>query len=133
MMRVKIKNRPDEITVSWKNRITGKKFLLVQDPDGDVRLYKDNTDFDTNYITGSEIEKYIEALEIIAAKKPIKITKFKLWLLREFCIIENSYAKHLGLHWVKDLYGDQINHYGYRSLWADWKGREYRVKFLEGQ
>jgi hypothetical protein len=54
----------------------------------------------------------------------------KLWYIRNFKVLTNAQAKQLGLTHMRNVYGDEINHINCRSLWADSKGRYYRVEEL---
>ena len=57
--------------------------------------------------------------------------RFNLWFIRIFKVISNERAKELGLkHW-RNVYGDEINRINCRSIWFDYKGKAYRVKYLE--
>lgn len=54
----------------------------------------------------------------------------KEWFIRNFCVVDLQYAKEKGLVFVKNIYGDSINHLNCRSIWKDSKGRKYRVSEL---
>jgi hypothetical protein len=49
---------------------------------------------------------------------------------RNFKVISIAQAKEWNLIFVRNVYGDDIHYYGCRSIWADIKGREYRVSHL---
>ena len=53
-----------------------------------------------------------------------------LWWISSFKVITIDQAKDLGLKWERNVYGDEINHINCRSIWTDWRGRKYRVKYL---
>lgn len=52
----------------------------------------------------------------------------KKWYYRNFKVISNKQAKQWGLKFVRNIYGDEINHINCRSIWVDKKGRNYRIK-----
>lgn len=54
----------------------------------------------------------------------------KNWFLRVFCVVDLQYAREKGLIFVKNVYGDGINHLNCRSIWKDAKGRKYRISEL---
>lgn len=56
--------------------------------------------------------------------------EIKRWFERNFKVITQKRANELGLSWVRNIYGDEINHKNCRSIWKDKKGRQYRVKQL---
>lgn len=51
-----------------------------------------------------------------------------MWLARNFQVISFKQAKEWQLDFVKNIFGDGINHLNCRSIWKDKKGREYRVE-----
>lgn len=53
--------------------------------------------------------------------------KFADWWTRTFLVISKEKAKAKGLTFVGNIYGDEINYIGCRSVWRDKKGRRYRV------
>lgn len=53
-----------------------------------------------------------------------------MWWIRSFKIISTEYANKIGLKWIRNIYGDEINHINCRSLWIDKKGRWYRIEQL---
>lgn len=59
------------------------------------------------------------------------ITKFRKWWLRNFKVIPTiKEAIELGLTFSSSVHGDSINRLNCRSIWVDFKGREYRVAEL---
>lgn len=52
------------------------------------------------------------------------------WYIRTFCVIDTDQAKEKELTFVRNIYGDEINHLNCRSIWKDSKGRTYRVSEL---
>lgn len=56
--------------------------------------------------------------------------QIKMWYARWFKVITNQQAKEWKLTFVRNVYGDEINHINCRSIWKDLKGRCYRVKSL---
>lgn len=58
------------------------------------------------------------------------MNRIKLWHERVFTIISNQRAKELGLTFIRNIHGDEINHINCRSIWEDKRGRKYRVKNL---
>jgi len=59
------------------------------------------------------------------------IEAIKLWYFRTFKVISNEQAIHLELTHIRNVYGDEVNRINCRSIWADSKGRHYRVELLE--
>jgi hypothetical protein len=55
----------------------------------------------------------------------------KQWYARNFQVISLDKAVAWKLSHVRNIYGDEINQLGCRSLWKDSKGRLYRVKTLQ--
>ena len=53
-----------------------------------------------------------------------------LWWLRTFKVISNQKAKELELTHRRNVYGDEINKLNCRSIWTDYKRRQYRVEHL---
>lgn len=47
-----------------------------------------------------------------------------------FKVITLEQAFEYNLTFVRNVHGDEINHLNCRSIWADKKGRIYRVKSL---
>ena len=62
--------------------------------------------------------------------KTAVISRFYLWFIRNFKIIENEKARELKLDFNRNVYGDEINYLNCRSIWTDHKGRPYRVRQL---
>ena len=56
--------------------------------------------------------------------------KIYLWWVRNFKVISNQQAEQLGLRHWRNVYGDEINRLNCRSIWLDYKKREYRVSHL---
>ncbi len=56
--------------------------------------------------------------------------KIYLWWVRNFKVISNQQAEQLGLRHWRNVYGDEINRLNCRSIWFDYKQREYRVSHL---
>lgn len=56
--------------------------------------------------------------------------KIKLWWIRIFVVLTREEAKSLGLTPYINIYGDQINLRGCRSIWIDDRQRTYRVGSL---
>lgn len=56
--------------------------------------------------------------------------RIKMWWARNFKVISIKQAKKWELFFVRNIFGDPINHYNCRSIWKDSKGRLYRVKQL---
>ena len=54
----------------------------------------------------------------------------KLFYYR-FKVLTRLQALELGLEFRNNVHGDAINHLNCRSVWADSKGRTYRVNELE--
>ncbi len=54
----------------------------------------------------------------------------KLWWYRNFEVITLAKAKELGLHFYRNVFGDEIVALNCRSLWKDNKGRCYRIDEL---
>lgn len=59
--------------------------------------------------------------------------RLKMWYLRAFKVITIEKAKELNLHHSENIYGDEINMLGCRSIWKDDKGNSYRVHELYNQ
>lgn len=57
-------------------------------------------------------------------------TSIHLWYLRTFKVITIEKAKELKLEHKENIYGDEINMLGCRSIWKDSKRRTYRVHEL---
>jgi len=53
----------------------------------------------------------------------------KLFYYR-FKVLTQVQALELGLEFINNVHGDAINHLNCRSIWADSKGRTYRVREL---
>ena len=53
--------------------------------------------------------------------------EIKLFYYRTFKILTQKIAIELDLEFFRNVFGDEINHINCRSLWADNKGRLYRV------
>ena len=47
-----------------------------------------------------------------------------------FVIIDIEEAKERGFTFYRNVFGDEINHINYRSLWVDHKARTWRVEQL---
>jgi len=45
-------------------------------------------------------------------------------------VITNERARELNLQFIRNIYGDLINHLNCRSIWKDDGGKQYRVKYL---
>jgi hypothetical protein len=58
------------------------------------------------------------------------MNKLKLWWFRCFSVIDITLARKLNLEFKENIYGDEINHLNCRSIWADKKGRTFRVRQL---
>lgn len=56
--------------------------------------------------------------------------KVRMWWERNFKVIPLSQAISWGLKFQRNVYGDEINHLGCRSLWLDDKLNSYRVSGL---
>lgn len=56
--------------------------------------------------------------------------KFINWFKSMFMVISLSEANSMGLTWIENIHGDEINAIGCRSLWRDAVGNTYRVKAL---
>jgi len=52
------------------------------------------------------------------------------WIIRTFRVIRQKEALEMGLSFVRNVYGDEINHLNCRSIWEDSRGRTYRVDSL---
>lgn len=47
-----------------------------------------------------------------------KVSKITLWYTRTFKVISSERATKLGLFWYRNVFGDEINHLGCRSIWV---------------
>lgn len=56
--------------------------------------------------------------------------EIKLWYARNFKILTTEQAKSLGLTWYANVHGSSINFLNCRSLWKDYRGRQYRISEL---
>ncbi len=59
------------------------------------------------------------------------IKNIKHWMKRTFKVIDVDEAVKLKLTHIRNVYGDEINKINCRSIWADNKGRGYRVRQLQ--
>jgi len=54
----------------------------------------------------------------------------KMWVIRTFRVIHINEAEKLSLGFYRNVYGDEINHLGCRSIWCDDDAKQYRVHEL---
>jgi hypothetical protein len=58
------------------------------------------------------------------------MTEIKLWWYRWFKRLSIKEAQRIGLVFHRNVYGDEINYSGCRSIWKDRAGRFYRITEL---
>lgn len=58
------------------------------------------------------------------------MNKLKMIYISLFKVISIEQALEYNLTFVRNVYGDEINHINCRSIWADKNSRTYRVKSL---